>query len=51
VYLPAQKATLVLMLNTDSLSGGQEPSTLVARAVTGIVTPKNVYAGSVTPRG
>lgn len=51
VYLPSQKATLVLMLNTDSLSGGQEPSTLVARAVTGIVTPKNVYAGSVTPRG
>ncbi|MER5739275.1 MULTISPECIES: serine hydrolase domain-containing protein [unclassified Streptomyces] len=51
VYLPARKATLVLMLNTDSLSGGQEPSTLVARAVTGIVTPENVYAGSVTPRG
>ncbi|MFF9344975.1 serine hydrolase domain-containing protein [Streptomyces sp. NPDC014773] len=50
VHLPSQKATLVLMLNTDSLSGGQEPSTLVARAVTGIVTPKNVYAGSVTPR-
>ncbi|MFJ5712072.1 serine hydrolase domain-containing protein [Streptomyces sp. NPDC093105] len=51
VYLPSQRATLVLMLNTDSLSGGQEPSTLVARAVTGVITPKNVYAGSVTPRG
>ncbi|MFI8515045.1 serine hydrolase domain-containing protein [Streptomyces sp. NPDC085460] len=51
VYLPSQKATLVLMLNTDSLSDGQEPSTLVARAVTGVITPENVYAGSVTPRG
>ncbi|MFD5771245.1 serine hydrolase domain-containing protein [Streptomyces sp. NPDC127049] len=50
VYLPSQRATLVLMLNTDSLSGGQEPSTLVARAVTGVITPDNVYAGSVTPR-
>ncbi|MFH8259570.1 serine hydrolase domain-containing protein [Streptomyces roseolus] len=50
VYLPSLKATLVLMLNTDALSGGQEPSTLVARAVTEVITPKNVYAGSVTPR-
>ncbi|GGY24441.1 serine hydrolase domain-containing protein [Streptomyces omiyaensis] len=50
VYLPSRKATLVLMLNTDSLSGGQEPSTLVARAVTEVITPENVYAGSVTPR-
>ncbi|KAA6218905.1 serine hydrolase domain-containing protein [Streptomyces filamentosus] len=51
VYLPSKRATLVLMLNTDSLSGGQEPSTLVARAVTEVITPQNVYAGSVTPRG
>ncbi len=51
VHLPSKRATLVLMLNTDSLSGGQEPSTLVARAVTEVITPQNVYAGSVTPRG
>ncbi|MET9951683.1 serine hydrolase domain-containing protein [Streptomyces sp. NPDC006339] len=50
VYLPAQKATLVLILNTDALVDGQEPSTLVARAVTSVVTPKNVYAGAITPR-
>ncbi|MFF3379622.1 serine hydrolase domain-containing protein [Streptomyces sp. NPDC002680] len=50
VYLPSKKATLVIMINTDSLSEGQEPSTLLARAVTGIVTPKNVYDGSVSPR-
>ncbi|MFD9036497.1 serine hydrolase domain-containing protein [Streptomyces sp. NPDC059567] len=50
VYLPSQKATLVLMLNTDISSQGQEPSTLVARAITTIVTPNNVYAGAVPPR-
>ncbi|MER6099652.1 serine hydrolase domain-containing protein [Streptomyces sp. NPDC001728] len=50
VYLPSQKATLVVMINTDSLSQGQEPSTLLARAITSVVTPKNVYAGGITPR-
>lgn len=43
VYLPSQKATLVLMLNTDITHDGQEPSSLVARAITQIVTPDNVY--------
>ncbi|TXS36421.1 serine hydrolase domain-containing protein [Streptomyces sp. OR43] len=50
VYLPSQRATLVIMINTDITSGSQEPSTLLARAVTEIVTPGNVYDGSVTPR-
>ncbi|MER5964991.1 serine hydrolase domain-containing protein [Streptomyces sp. NPDC002057] len=50
VYLPSQKATLVLMINTDSQVQGQEPSTLLARAITEIVTPDNVYAGAITPR-
>lgn len=48
VYLPSQKATMVIMINTDSLSGGQEPSTLLARAVTQIATPGHVYDGSAT---
>lgn len=43
VYLPSKKATLVLMLNTDITYEGQEPSSLVARAITEIVTPDNVY--------
>ncbi|MEV0910221.1 serine hydrolase domain-containing protein [Streptomyces hokutonensis] len=43
VYLPSEKATLVVLLNTDITSGGQEPSSLVARAVTEIVTPDHVY--------
>ncbi|MFV8182113.1 beta-lactamase family protein [Streptomyces spinosirectus] len=47
VYLPSQKATMVIMINTDSTSQGQEPSTLLARAITEIVTPDNVYAGAV----
>ncbi|MFE0463663.1 serine hydrolase domain-containing protein [Kitasatospora sp. NPDC058965] len=48
VYLPAEHATLVIMINTDSSSQGQEPSTLLARAITGIVTPDHVYDGSAT---
>ncbi|GHA86815.1 serine hydrolase domain-containing protein [Streptomyces chryseus] len=50
VYLPSQKATLVLMLNTDALHEGQEPSTLLARAITEIVTPDNVYDRPVPGR-
>ncbi|MGW3665586.1 serine hydrolase domain-containing protein [Streptomyces sp. NPDC005141] len=49
VYLPSKKATLVLMLNTEASHDGQEPSTLLARAITEIVTPNNVYAGNITP--
>ncbi|MFG2598224.1 serine hydrolase domain-containing protein [Streptomyces sp. NPDC048462] len=50
VYLPPQRATLVIMINTDSQRNGQEPSTVLARAITGIVTPDNVYDGSVVTR-
>ncbi|MFF1714208.1 serine hydrolase domain-containing protein [Streptomyces sp. NPDC058268] len=50
VYLPAKKATLVIMINTDITSKGQEPSTVLARAITAVATPDNVYDGSVTPR-
>ncbi|WP_406457926.1 beta-lactamase family protein [Streptomyces sp. NBC_01622] len=49
VYLPSQRATLVVILNTDITYGGQEPSSLVARAVTEIVTPDNVYDRPVPP--
>ncbi|MFK0170379.1 serine hydrolase domain-containing protein [Streptomyces sp. NPDC090306] len=48
VYLPSKRATLVLMINTDSTTQGQEPSTLLARAITQVITPKNVYDGSAT---
>ncbi|MFC9793550.1 serine hydrolase domain-containing protein [Streptomyces sp. NPDC127584] len=50
VYLPSEKATMVLMLTTDSQVGGQEPSTLLARAITSVITPDHVYDGAVSPR-
>ncbi|MFD7259903.1 serine hydrolase domain-containing protein [Streptomyces sp. NPDC059874] len=43
VYLPQAQATLAIVLNTDILAEGQEPSTLFAEAITKIVTPQNVY--------
>lgn len=43
VYLPEAQATMVLLLNTDSRTDGQEPSTLLGQAVTSIVSPDHVY--------
>ncbi|EFL16204.1 serine hydrolase domain-containing protein [Streptomyces sp. C] len=45
VYLPEERATLVVILNTDALHDGQEPSTLFGEAITEIVTPDHVYPG------
>ncbi|GAA4991458.1 serine hydrolase domain-containing protein [Kitasatospora paranensis] len=50
VHLPSQRATLVIMINTDMFSAGQEPSTLLARSITEIATPDNVYDRPVPPR-
>ncbi|UUU23706.1 serine hydrolase domain-containing protein [Streptomyces sp. DSM 40750] len=50
VHLPSKKATLVLLLNTDVTHEGQEPSSLLARAITEIVTPENVYDRPAPPR-
>jgi D-alanyl-D-alanine carboxypeptidase len=44
VYLPEKETSLVIFLNTDIASDGQEPSTLVAKAITEIITPDNVYS-------
>ncbi|MEU4091253.1 serine hydrolase domain-containing protein [Streptomyces sp. NPDC026673] len=44
VYLPDAKATMVVLLNTDTAVGGNEPSSLFAEAMTKIVTPDHVYA-------
>ncbi|MFD9728604.1 serine hydrolase domain-containing protein [Streptomyces sp. NPDC059072] len=49
IYLPDYQATLVVLLNTDILSGGQEPSTLFGEAITSIVTPEHVYPGHKPP--
>ncbi|MFF7210726.1 serine hydrolase domain-containing protein [Streptomyces sp. NPDC008238] len=44
VHLPGAGATLVVLLNTDTPVGGNEPSSLFAEAITKIVTPQHVYA-------
>ncbi|MFC6595196.1 serine hydrolase domain-containing protein [Kitasatospora paranensis] len=43
VYLPASKATMVILLNTDISSNGENPSTLLGRAITQVISPGNVY--------
>ncbi|MFG2981527.1 serine hydrolase domain-containing protein [Streptomyces sp. NPDC048258] len=49
VYLPEAQATMVVLLNTDVLHDGQEPSTLFGEAITSIVTPDHVYPGHKPP--
>ncbi|MEU9705254.1 serine hydrolase domain-containing protein [Streptomyces sp. NPDC047981] len=49
VYLPEARATMVVVLNTDILHDGVEPSTLFGQAITEIVSPGHVYNLPVTP--
>lgn len=44
VYLPEKQTTLVIFTNTDIEYQGQEPSSLLAKAITEVITPDNVYA-------
>ncbi|WP_063832352.1 serine hydrolase domain-containing protein [Streptomyces novaecaesareae] len=44
VYLPEAQSTLTLLLNTDVLYQGSEPSSLFANAITKIISPKNLYS-------
>ncbi len=43
IYLPEQRVTLVLLLNTDVLHNGIEPTFDFGQAITSIVTPGNLY--------
>ncbi|MFF4583306.1 serine hydrolase domain-containing protein [Streptomyces sp. NPDC001389] len=45
IYLPEQRATMVVLLNTDIPYGPQqeEPSTVFGQALTEVVTPGHVY--------
>jgi D-alanyl-D-alanine carboxypeptidase len=43
VYEPKLKTTMVILLNTDISPNAEEPSTLVGRAITKVITPKNVF--------
>ncbi|MER5733387.1 serine hydrolase domain-containing protein [Streptomyces sp. NPDC002138] len=53
VYLPQARATLVVLLNTDVLHDGKEPSAFFGEAVTAIATPDHVYPGHApsAPKG
>ncbi|MFJ3584713.1 serine hydrolase domain-containing protein [Streptomyces sp. NPDC090127] len=45
VYLPEARASLVILLNTDVLTEGKEPSAFLGQAVTRVVTPDHIYPG------
>lgn len=49
IYLPEGKATLVVLLNTDTDYRGSEPSTLFGEAITRVVTPQHVYSLPAQP--
>ncbi|MET8546601.1 serine hydrolase domain-containing protein [Kitasatospora sp. NPDC004799] len=49
LYLPQAKASLAILLNTDILHDESEPSTFLARAITRIVSPNNVYTLPTPP--
>lgn len=46
LYLPEQELTLAILTNTDFASGGNAPSSLLAAAITEIITPEHVFRGS-----
>ena len=43
VYLPEKETSMVIFINTDIRIRGQEPSTLVAKAITKVLSPDHVY--------
>ncbi|MGJ5749259.1 serine hydrolase domain-containing protein [Streptomyces puniciscabiei] len=51
VYLPETETTLVVLLDTDTDYLSQEPSTVLGRAITKIISPGHVYDLPVTRTG
>jgi D-alanyl-D-alanine carboxypeptidase len=43
VYLPEKQTTLVMFTNTDISYQGSEPSTMLATAITTVLTPEHIY--------
>ncbi|MFC0454465.1 serine hydrolase domain-containing protein [Rhodococcus jostii] len=43
IYLPEQKTTLAIMINTDIAYEDSEPSTALAGAITEIISPEHIY--------
>ncbi|MEV0928135.1 serine hydrolase domain-containing protein [Streptomyces spongiicola] len=50
VRLPSQRATLVILVNSDTDHRGRSLSTLLGRAVTEVVTPRNVFDLPTAPQ-
>lgn len=50
LQLPSQRATLVILVNSDTDYRGQSLSTMLGRAVTEIVTPRNVFDLPAAPQ-
>ncbi|MFC9790163.1 serine hydrolase domain-containing protein [Rhodococcus sp. NPDC127528] len=48
VYLPEQQTTLAIMTNTDIAYEGSEPSTMLATAITQVISPDHVYRLAAT---
>jgi D-alanyl-D-alanine carboxypeptidase len=42
-YLPAQRATIVVLINTNDVTAPLSSADFVAQAITGIITPEHVY--------
>jgi D-alanyl-D-alanine carboxypeptidase len=43
VYLPEKRIALVILINTDIGYQGSEPSSILATAITKVITPEHVY--------
>ncbi|MFF8865040.1 serine hydrolase domain-containing protein [Streptomyces sp. NPDC015139] len=43
IYLPSTRTSVVVLLNTDIGHDDEEPSTLVGRAITQIISPQHVF--------
>jgi D-alanyl-D-alanine carboxypeptidase len=44
VYLPEKQITMVILINTDTEVQGNEPSTVLATAITKVLTPDHIYS-------
>ena len=49
MYLPSQRATLVVLVNSDIIYRGNELTTLLGEAITRIITPRHIYYLPASP--
>jgi D-alanyl-D-alanine carboxypeptidase len=51
LYRPQTRTTVVALINTDVAAHGYAPSTLVGKAITSVISPKNLYTLPAAPSG